>query len=105
MADDEDMGTSFMRQHMSEAALSKEEGALKGPRPTATQGTDSYYAQKYGKGGDPDPGTTTVNRADKTSKRGGEIGTDAFYSSKYGGDGYGTGNKPKKSQKDKEIKY
>ena len=49
MADDPDSGESFMRKHMSEAQLSQDEGAFKGPKPTAPKYTDSYYSQKYGK--------------------------------------------------------
>lgn len=72
MADEEDMGTSFMRQHRSEAALSREPGALKGPRNRATPGTDSYYENRYG-GGDKslmmDPGPVQEpNRGRKGNK-------------------------------------
>lgn len=108
--DADDMGTTFLKQHMSEHQTSREPGSLGNKaRNAAAPGTDSYYNNRYGKGGDADldehTQPTTVTRANKTSKRGGEIGTDAFYSSKYGGDGYGTGGKPKAGQKDKIVKY
>lgn len=77
MADDEDMGTSFMRQHMSEAALSRDDSSISGwkKNPPGPKGTDEYYARKYGKGGDPDPyeGPTTVNRQAKGDKAPGSV--------------------------------
>ena len=52
MADDEDMGMRFMRKHMSEAQLSRAEGAFKNKsRPRNPPGTDGYIEQRYG-GGD-----------------------------------------------------
>jgi hypothetical protein len=105
--DDEDMGTSFMRKHMSEAQPSTERGGLGDKsRNTAPKGTDSYYNNRYGKGGDPEPGEpTVVNRADKGARGSGDIGTDSWNQNKYGGDGMSGGRKPKASQRNKEVKY
>lgn len=107
--DDEDMGTSFMRQHMSEAAVSKEDGGFGDKsRSRNPKGTDGYYTQKYGK--DVDLSGTAkpvvINRQDKASQDNpGTPGTDEFYSQKFGGDGITGGRKPKKSQQDKTLKY
>lgn len=108
--DADDMGTTFLKKHMSEGQTSRDPGSLGDKtRNTAAPGTDSYYNNRYGKGGDADMDEhtqpTTVNREDKTSKRGGDIGTDAFYAGKYGGDGITGGRKPKKSQLNKTLKY
>lgn len=105
--DDEDMGTSFMRQHMSEAQPSSQSGALGDKsRNTATPGTDSYYENRYGKDTNLGPSTpTTVNRSSKGAKDSGTIGTDEWVENKYGGDGMTGGRKPKASQRDKNLKY
>jgi hypothetical protein len=107
--DDEDMGTTFMRQHMSEAQTSTEAGALGNKsRSSNPKGSDGYYSDKYGKdvdlSGDSKP--VVVNREDKASRSNtGAIGTDSFYSQKYGGDGITGGKKPTKSQQNKTLKY
>ncbi len=108
MADDPDSGESFMRKHMSEAQTSREPGSLGDKsRNTAAYGTDSYYANRYGKGGDPTPedSPSTVARSTKGAKGSGGIGTDSWVQNRYGGDGMSGGRKPKKSQQDKELKY
>lgn len=70
MADDEDMGTSFMRQHMSEAAISKEPGGFgNAPKRKLRDFTDDAIERHYGKEIDMSPGADqTVNRSRKGNK-------------------------------------
>lgn len=85
MADDEDMGTSFMRQHMSEAALSKEDGSF--ARRNASNrfrpipDTDSGIEQKYGKAMDFNA-SQEVNTDTKGDKGSGAIGSSEWTKNK-----------------------
>jgi hypothetical protein len=79
MADnDEDMGTSFMRQHMSEAQPSLEAGGFaNAPRRKLPDATDESLTQHYGKdvdGGPDDGPEPSINRSRKGAKAPGSIG-------------------------------
>jgi hypothetical protein len=78
MADDDDEGggSTFLKNHMTEAQPSREAGAL-GTRASGAKGSDQYYSSKYGKDidmtagppGDMDPSDTLrVNRRAKGDK-------------------------------------
>ena len=94
MADDEDMGTSFMRKHMSENQTSPDSPMMSASSPKGrgvsgygSRGTVEGKADEY-----PDSrnagGSKRVNRKDKGAKGSGVIGTDEWNQNKYGGDGY-----------------
>lgn len=104
MADDEDMGSTFLKGHMREGQdppnNATPSGAL-GSKGGGTPGTDSYYAQRYGKDVDEGPSTpTVVNRQDKGARGSGTIDTDEWNENKYGASG-----KVKASQRNKTLKY
>ena len=94
MADDDDSGEAFLRNHRTEAqnltspdspAMSASSPPGRGVSGYGSRGTDQNKTDEYGSRVTK---ARNVNRRDKGAKGSGVIGSDEWNQNKYGGDGY-----------------